>query len=79
MPDYVEATIDAIRTIEPRLAGRAAEYELARRIPPDVVAELQRLRDINAAAQHAVVHTRHYLPTGAQILGHPPVHPLFAA
>jgi len=39
----------------------------------------RRLRDINAAAQHAGVHTRHYLPTGAQILGHPPVHPLFAA
>jgi len=43
MADYVEATIDAIRTIQPRLASRAAEYELARRIPPDVVAELQRL------------------------------------
>jgi indole-3-acetate monooxygenase len=43
MPDYVETTIDAIRTIQPRLASRAAEYELARRIPPDVVAELQRL------------------------------------
>ena len=43
MPDYVEATIDAIRTIQLRLAGRAAEYELARRLPPDVVAELQQL------------------------------------
>ena len=40
MPDYVEATIDTARTIQTRLASRAAEYELARRIPPDVVAEL---------------------------------------
>src|SRR5260370_36500681 len=43
MADYAEATIDAMRRLQPRLASRAAEYELARRIPPDLIAELQRL------------------------------------
>jgi indole-3-acetate monooxygenase len=39
----------------------------------------RRMRDMNAATQHASVHLRHYATAGAQLLGHPPIHPLFAA
>jgi alkylation response protein AidB-like acyl-CoA dehydrogenase len=54
-----------------RLGGASSVYETS---------PLQRrLRDINAATQHAGVNSRHYLTAGAQRLGHEAVHPMFAA
>jgi alkylation response protein AidB-like acyl-CoA dehydrogenase len=53
-----------------RLAGGSSVYESS---------PLQRrMRDIRAATQHASVNLRHYAVAGAQRLGHPPIHPLFA-
>jgi indole-3-acetate monooxygenase len=54
-----------------RLGGGSAVY--------DTSPLQRRFRDINAAAQHVSVNSRHYLTSGAQRLGHEPVHPLFAA
>jgi alkylation response protein AidB-like acyl-CoA dehydrogenase len=39
----------------------------------------RRMRDIHAASQHVSVNFRHYRTSGAMLLGHPAVHPLFAA
>jgi len=53
-----------------RLAGGSAVYDSS---------PLQRrMRDMHAATQHVSVNLRHYATAGAQRLGHPPIHPLFA-